>query len=235
MSLFNTGFAQTMTRLLIIEDNTKTANYLLSALKENYFLPDIATDGQEGIFLAAQNNYEVIILDIMIPIIDGWDVLKRIRQYNKKTFILLLTACDKINDRVKGLELGADDYLVKPFAFTELLARIRSLLRRKNPQESDPLQIADLTIDIAKHKAMRGNIHIPLTAKEFMLLVLLTQRKGEVLSRTLIAEQVWDINFECDTKTIDVAIKRLRDKVDGAFDKKLIHTIRGVGYVLEDR
>lgn len=224
-----------MTRILIIEDNKKTANYLLTALKENYFLADIACDGQEGIFLATQNNYDVIILDIMLPLIDGWTILQDIRKNNQHTCILFLTACDSVKERVRGLELGADDYLVKPFAFSELLARIRSLLRRKTPQHSDMLQIADLKIDILKHKAVRGDTHISLTAKEFMLLVLLAQRTGEVLSRTLIAEQVWDINFDSNTKTIDVAIKRLRDKVDGEFNNKLIHTIRGVGYVLENR
>lgn len=224
-----------MTRILVIEDNKKTANYLLSALKENYFSIDIACDGQEGSFLAAQNNYEVIILDVMLPLIDGWTILKNIRQHNKHTHILLLTACDSVDERVRGLELGADDYLVKPFAFSELLARIRTLLRRKTSSQTEVLQIADLKIDIVKHRAIRGDTPISLTAKEFMLLVLLAQKSGEVLSRTLIAEQVWDINFESNTKTIDVAIKRLRDKVDGQFDKKLIHTIRGVGYVLENR
>lgn len=224
-----------MTRILIIEDNNKTSSYLLAAFKENYFVPEIACDGQEGIFLATQNNYDVIILDIMLPLVDGWTILKEIRQNNKHTCILILTACDSVNERVRGLELGADDYLVKPFAFSELLARIRSLLRRKIPQNSDTLQIADLKIDILKHKAIRGNTHILLTAKEFMLLLLLAQRSGEVLSRTLIAELVWDINFDSDTKTIDVAIKRLRDKVDSKFNNKLIHTIRGVGYVLENR
>jgi heavy metal response regulator len=224
-----------MTRILVIEDNIKTANYLSMALKENYFLPDIAANGQEGIYLVSQNKYEIIILDVMLPLLDGWEVLKQIRQYNKQTLVLLLTACNNVNERVKGFELGADDYLIKPFAFSELLARIRSLLRRKNPQNSDILQVADLNIDILKHKAMRGDTHIPLTAKEFMLLLLLVKRTGEVLSRTLIAEEVWDINFDCDTKTIDIAIKRLRDKVDSGFAKKLIHTVRGVGYVLEDR
>lgn len=224
-----------MTRILIIEDNIKTADYLMTALNENYFLADRAEDGQEGLFLASQNNYDVILLDIMLPKIDGWSVLKKIREHNQHTCILLLTACHSITERVKGFDLGADDYLVKPFAFSELLARIRSLLKRQIALQPDVLRIADLTIDISKHKAIRGNAHILLTAKEFMLLLFLAKKQGEILSRTLIAEKVWDINFSCDTKAIDMAMKRLRDKIDNNFDNKLIHTVRGVGYVLENR
>lgn len=222
-------------RILVIEDNLTTADYLSQGLKENYFIPDIAHDGQEGLFLATNNNYDVIILDVMLPLIDGWTLAKKIRQINTNVPILFLTAKDTVDDRVKGLELGADDYLVKPFAFSELLARIRSLLRRKQPHSTQLLKIADLIIDPQKHKAMRGNNHIALTAKEFMLLLLFVNKTGEVLSRTFIAEQVWDINFDCNTNAIDVAIKRLRDKVDKDFDKKLIHSVRGVGYVLEER
>lgn len=224
-----------MTRILIIEDNERTAEYLFNALSENFFISDVAHTGQEGIYLATQASYDLIVLDVMLPNLDGWTVIKKIRETNKNTLVIFLTACDEVNDRVKGFELGADDYLVKPFAFSELLARIRSLLRRKLPQANDVLQVADLKIDLHRHKAIRSKIPIPLTTKEFMLLVLLVQRQGEVLSRTIIAEKVWDINFHTDTKTIDVAIKRLRDKVDGQFNNKLIHTIRGVGYVLEDR
>ena len=209
-------------RILVIEDNFTTADYLNQGLKENYFIPDIAHDGQEGLFLAINNNYDVIILDVMIPHIDGWTLVKKIRQININVPILFLTAKDAVDDRVKGLELGADDYLVKPFAFSELLARIRSLLRRKQPQSNEILTIADLVIDKQKHKAIRGNNYINLTTKEFMLLLLLANKTGEVLSRTFIAEQVWDINFDCDTNAIDVAIKRLRDKVDKNFNKKLI-------------
>jgi two-component system copper resistance phosphate regulon response regulator CusR len=224
-----------MTRILIIEDNAKTAAYLQAGLEESFFITDVARDGREGLFYATQTSYDVIILDVMLPHCDGWTVIKTIRQSNQHTHILFLTACDTVTDRVKGLELGADDYLVKPFAFSELVARIRTLLRRKQPQSSDILQIDDLTIDIQKHKAIRSDQTISLTAKEFMLLLLLAKKKGEVLSRTFIAEQVWDINFYSDTKTIDMAVKRLRDKVDGKFANKLIHTIRGVGYVLENR
>jgi two-component system copper resistance phosphate regulon response regulator CusR len=222
-------------RVLVIEDNLTTADYLAQGLNENYFIPDIARDGQEGLFLATNNNYDVIILDVMLPYIDGWTLVKKIRQININVPILFLTAKDTVDDRVKGLELGADDYLVKPFAFSELLARIRSLLRRKQPHSTEILKIADLIIDTQKYKAMRGNNYIHLTAKEFMLLLLFVNKKGEVLSRTFIAEQVWDINFDCDTNAIDVAIKRLRDKVDKDFEKKLIHSVRGVGYVLEER
>lgn len=222
-------------RILVIEDNQTTADYLCQGLKENYFIPDVAHNGQDGLFLATHHDYQVIVLDVMLPIIDGWTLIKMIRQINPTIPILFLTAKDTVDDRVKGLELGADDYLVKPFAFSELLARIRSLLRRKQPLEADVLQVADLRMDVQKHKAFRQDIAIPLTAKEFMLLLLLVNKTGEVLSRTFIAEQVWDINFDSDTNAIDVAIKRLRDKVDKNFEKKLIHSVRGVGYVLEVR
>lgn len=222
-------------RILIVEDNVTTCDYLRQGLKENYFNPDIANNGEEGLFLATSNTYDVIILDVMIPAIDGWTLIKKIRETNLHTPVLFLTAKDSVDDRVKGLELGADDYLVKPFAFAELVARIRSLLRRKQPLANDVLQIADLKIDTQKHKAMRGENYIPLTAKEFMLLHLFVSRPGETLSRTFIAEQVWDINFDTDTNAVDVAIKRLRDKIDKDFDNKLIHSVRGVGYVLEQR
>lgn len=222
-------------RILIIEDNLTTTHYLAQGLKENYFIPDIASDGQEGLFLATNTNYDLIILDVMLPILDGWTVIKKIREIQPNVPILFLTAKDTIADRVKGLELGADDYLVKPFAFSELLARIRSCLRRREPENQEILQIANLKIDIPKHKATRENQDIRLSAKEFMLLLLFAKHAGEVLSRTFIAEKVWDIHFDSDTNAIDVAIKRLRDKVDKDFDKKLIHCIRGVGYVLEER
>lgn len=222
-------------RILVIEDNIKTADHLCSALKENYYLPDVAYDGQEGLFLAKTNTYDIIILDVMLPHIDGWTLVQKIREINQTIPILFLTARDKLEDRVKGIELGADDYLVKPFAFSELFVRIRSLLRRNQQHFSDIIQVADLKLDTLKHKVTRGDERLNLSAKEFMLLLFLARKTGEVLSRTLIAEQVWDINFDSDTNAIDVAIKRLRDKVDGNFTKKLIHTVRGVGYVLEER
>lgn len=222
-------------RVLVIEDNVKTADYLCEALKENYFIPDVAYDGQEGYFLVTQNLYDIIILDVMLPQIDGWSLVQKIREINQKIPIIFLTARDKVDDRVKGIELGADDYLIKPFAFSELLVRMRSLLRRTQPRADEIVQVSDLRLDILKHKATRGNVRLHLTAKEFLLLLFLAKRTGEVLSRTFLAEQVWDINFDSDTNAIDVAIKRLRDKVDENFEKKLIHTVRGVGYVLEER
>lgn len=220
-------------RILIIEDNVATAHYLCQGLKENYFIPDVAYDGQEGLFQATQHPYEAIILDVMLPKLDGWSLIQIIRQHNSSTPILFLTAKDTVDDRVKGLELGADDYLIKPFAFSELLARVRSLLRRKQPQSNDILQLADLKLDMQAHTVSRADSYIALTAKEFKLLTLLMSKKGEVLSRTYIAEKVWDIHFDSDTNVIDVAIKRLREKIDKSFADKLIHCIRGVGYVLE--
>lgn len=223
-----------MMRILIVEDNVTTANYLSKGLKENYFIPDVALDGQEGLYLASNHDYDAIILDIMLPSIDGWTLIAKIRQMNIKIHILCLTAKDAVEDRVKGLELGADDYLIKPFAFTELLARLRNLLRRSQPQVMEQMTVADLNIDILKYKVTRKGKQIPLSAKEFMLFLLFAKRKGEVLSRTFIAEQVWDINFDSDTNAIDVAIKRLRNKIECA-EQKLIHAVRGVGYVFEER
>nr|WP_269472882.1 heavy metal response regulator transcription factor [Aquicella siphonis] len=224
-----------MMRILIVEDENKTAAYLNKGLSESGFIVDIANNGEDGLYLATHHHYDLIVLDIMLPKLDGWSILVEIRRKIPDARVLLLTARDDVEDKVKGLELGADDYLVKPFAFSELLARIRSLLRRGTAQTSDSLSIADLSIDIIKHKATRGPHRLNLTPKEFALLILLAQRTGEVLSRTLIAESVWDINFDSDTNVVDVAIRRLRQKVDDPFDKKLIHTVRGMGYVLEER
>jgi two-component system, OmpR family, copper resistance phosphate regulon response regulator CusR len=222
-------------RILIVEDESKTAAYLNKGLSESGFMVDIATNGEDGLFLATNHHYDLIILDVMLPKMDGWSIIVDIRRMHPDARVLFLTARDGVEDKVKGLELGADDYLVKPFAFSELLARIRSLLRRGTAQSTDNLNIADLIIDIIKHKATRGSIRLHLTPKEFALLVMLAQRTGEVLSRTLIAESVWDINFDSDTNVVDVAIRRLRQKVDDPFKQKLIHTVRGMGYVLEER
>lgn len=222
-------------RILIVEDEPKTAAYLAKGLRENSFVVDIASDGEEGRALVAQERYDLIVLDIMLPKYNGWQVLSFVRQSQPETRTLFLTARDQVEDKVKGLELGADDYLVKPFAFSEVLARVRSLLRRSTTNQSNIICIADLVIDLLKHKATRGNVRIDLTAKEFTLLTFLAQHTQEVLSRTLISEKVWDINFDSDTNVVDVSIRRLRQKVDDPFEKKLIHTVRGVGYVLEER
>ena len=222
-------------RILIIEDEQKTVAYLRKGLAESGFIVDIAYKGDEGLFLATTREYDLIILDVMLPEQDGWSVITMIRQNKIQTPVIFLTARDAVHDRVKGLELGADDYLVKPFSFSELLARVRAILRRGPTRQPEILRIADLEIDLLRHKAIRGGQHLDLTPKEFGLLSLMAQRAGEVLSRTLIAEQVWDMNFDSDTNVVDVAIRRLRRKVDDPFEKKLIHTIRGVGYVLEER
>lgn len=222
-------------RLLIIEDESKTASYLQKGLTESGFIVDLATDGMEGLYLAENTLYDIIVLDVMLPKYDGWTLLKKLRDNGNTTPVLFLTARDTLGDKVKGLELGADDYLVKPFAFSELLARIRTILRRGQQRQSDKIQIDDLEIDLLRHKAQRNSIRLDLTPKEFALLSLLARRTGEVLSRTLIAEQVWDMSFDSDTNIVDVAVRRLRQKVDDPFSDKFIHTIRGVGYVLEKR
>ncbi len=222
-------------RILVIEDEKKTAAYLRKGLSENGFLVDTAYEGEDGLSLATSREYDFIILDVALPGRDGWSVLTEIRRSGRQTPVLFLTARDTIQDRVKGLESGADDYLVKPFAFSELLARIRSVLRRSPVRQPESLQIANLQIDFPRHRVTRDAQRIDLTAKEFLLLSLLARRTGEVLSRTLIAEQVWDMNFDGDTNIVDVAIRRLRRKVDDPFPKKLIHTVRALGYVLEER
>lgn len=222
-------------RLLIIEDEPKTAGYLQRGLVENGFVVDHAQNGQDGLFLAMTGNYDVIIVDVMLPLMDGWTVVKELRESGKSMPVLFLTARDTVSDRVRGLELGADDYLVKPFAFSELLARVRSLLRRNPVQQPALICIADLEIDLLRFKVTRAGKKITLTPKEFSLISLLARRCGEVISRTVIEEQVWDMNFYSDTNVVDVAVRRLRSKVDDPFDKKLIHTLRGVGYVLEER
>ena len=222
-------------KLLVVEDEEKTAGYLRKGLQENGFVVDIAPNGEDGFHLARSSHYDLVILDVMLPQRDGWSVAESLRTSGKQTPILFLTARDSVEDRVKGLELGADDYLIKPFAFSELLARVRSILRRGPGRESDELVIGDLQIDFRKHKAHRAGKRLDLTPKEFALVSLLARHSGEVLSRTLIAEQVWDMNFDSDTNVVDVQVRRLRSKVDDPFEHKLIHTVRGVGYVLEVR
>ena len=222
-------------RLLIVEDEPKTGDYLRQGLKEAGFVVDLARTGADGLHLARQGDYQLIVLDVMLPGLDGWQVLQSLRREGHEMPVLFLTARDDVNDRVRGLELGADDYLVKPFAFAELLARVRSLLRRGKVKEPECLLIADLELDPIKRRASRQGQRIDLTAKEFNLLLLLMRRAGEVLPRALIASQVWDMNFDSDTNVVDVAIKRLRSKVDEPFSLRLIHTVRGMGYVLEVR
>jgi len=222
-------------RILVVEDEPKTATYLHKGLSENGFVVDTARRGEDGLHLALTASYDAIILDVALPGCDGWTILAALRQAGKLTPVLFLTARDAVADRVKGLELGADDYLVKPFAFTELLARLRSILRRGPARQPEILRVADLELDFIRHRATRGGQRLELTPKEFALLALLARRQGEVLSRTLIAEQVWDMHFDSDTNVVDVAVRRLRRKVDDPFARKLIHTIRGSGYVLEER
>lgn len=222
-------------RLLIIEDEPKTAAYLQKGLTENGFVVDHAGNGRDGLFLATTGSYDLLIVDVMLPLMNGWELIRQLRKDGKAMPVLFLTARDAVEDRVKGLELGADDYLVKPFAFSELLARVRSLMRRSPMQQPEVLRIADLEIDLLRFKATRAGNKLDLTPKEFALLSLLARRHGEAISRTLIAEQVWDMNFDSDTNVVDVAIRRLRRKVDDPFEKKLIFTLRGVGYVLEER
>jgi two-component system copper resistance phosphate regulon response regulator CusR len=224
-----------MPRILIVEDETKTATYLSEGLKSSGYIVNVANDGQEGLFLASEYEYDLVILDVMLPKLDGWSVITEIRRFRPEVRVLFLTARDAVQDRVKGFELGADDYLIKPFSFSELLGRVKALLRRSVKQKSDKISIADLKIDLIKHKVMRGSHYINLTPQEFTLLLFLAEHPGTVLSRTLIAESVWDINFNTETNVVDVAIRRLRQKIDFEFKKKLIHTIRGVGYVLEER
>jgi two-component system copper resistance phosphate regulon response regulator CusR len=219
-------------RILVIEDEKKTATFLAKGLREAGFVVAVARDGETGFNFARTSKFNLLIVDIMIPKRDGWTVVKELREAGVQTPVIFLTARDSVRDRVKGLELGADDYVVKPFAFSELLARVRSLLRRL-PARRDELRIEDLEIDTRHHRATRGGLPLNLTPKEFLLLTHLARSPGEVVSRAEIAEHVWDIDFKTDTNVVDVVVRRLRAKVDDPFQKKLVHTIRGVGYVLK--
>jgi len=221
--------------ILVVEDEEKAASQLKKGLGEVNIMTDVAKDGLQGLSLAQIKEYDLIILDVMLPGINGWEVVKRLRASGKKTPILMLTARDAVSDRVMGLQLGADDYLVKPFACTELVARIQSLMRRGQEMQSDLLRVADLEVNFFSHSAIRCGKRLELTQKEFALLSLLIRNTGKVLSRMRIAERVWNLGIDCNLKIVDVKVGNLRAKVDEPFEKKLIHTVRGVGYVLEDR
>ncbi|MGM8226789.1 heavy metal response regulator transcription factor [Cellvibrio sp. ARAG 10.3] len=222
--------------LLVIEDDQKTGEYLKKGFQEAGYSVDVARNGIDGLHLALEGEYELIILDVMMPVMDGWTLISALRAKSDVP-IIFLTAKDRLDDKLKGLQLGADDYLVKPFSFAELLLRVRTILRRgvaRDNRDVETFQIGDLHFDAVKHKVTRQGVDIVLTKKEFMLLHLLIKRQGEALSRSVIASQVWDMNFDSDTNVVDVAVKRLRAKIDAPFEKKLIHTVRSVGYMFSD-
>lgn len=221
--------------ILIAEDETKTLAYLKQGLTENGYTVDTADDGRAALQLAQEHVYDAMILDVMLPTLDGWSIIDRLRKSGNRVPVLFLTARDRVEDRVKGLELGGDDYLVKPFAFSELLARLRALLRRGAQIQSDVIKVSDLVLDPIRHKAVRAGQLLRLTPKEFSVLLLLARSAGRVFGRTQIAESVWGVNFDTQTNVVDVVIRRLRSKVDVPFAESLIHTVRGTGYVLERR
>lgn len=221
-------------KILIVEDEIKTGEYLRQGFREAGFNADLVRTGVDGLHMAQEGDHDLIILDVMLPGMDGWQVLKSLRRNGQEMPVLFLTAKDHVDDRIKGLELGADDYLVKPFSFAELLARVRTILRRgRNGTEVTVLQVADLELDLLRRRTIRSGKRIDLTAKEFGLLELLMRRQGEILPRSLIASQVWGMNFDSDSNVVEVAMRRLRAKIDDAYDTKLIQTVRGMGYVLE--
>ncbi|WP_377807177.1 heavy metal response regulator transcription factor [Azospirillum sp. A29] len=217
--------------ILIIEDDAKTGDYLRKGLREHGYNVDLARNGVDGLYMALDQDYELVVLDIMLPGLTGWDVIQQLRA-KRDVPVIVLSARDEVSDRIRGLRLGADDYLVKPFSFVELELRIRTILRRGAARETEVFEVADLRLDLVRRRVTRGGVEIALTNKEFLLLHLLLRREGEVLTRTQIASEVWDMNFDSDTNVVDVAVKRLRAKIDGPFERKLIATIRGAGYSL---
>jgi two-component system copper resistance phosphate regulon response regulator CusR len=219
--------------ILVIEDDLKTGDYLKKGLTESGYAVDLARTGTDGLHLALENAYDLVVLDVMLPGIDGWQVMRALRE-RRDLPVLFLSARDQLQDRIRGLELGADDYLVKPFSFTELILRIRTLLRRGVLREAEVFEFADLKLDVLRRRVTREGMEIALTNKEFLLLHLMIKREGEALSRTQIASEVWDMNFDSDTNVVDVAVKRLRSKIDQPFEKKLIHTVRSIGYSFGD-
>ncbi len=221
-------------KLLIIDDDTKATEYLRKGLSEHGFTVDVSHNGVDGLYLAHQFPYDLLIIDILLPARDGWSVLSAIRAAGNQTPAIYLTALGGVDDKVKGLRLGADDYLVKPFSFSELLARIESILRRSPYRQPDVIRVGDLEVNTLRHTAFRGGIRLDLTAKEFQVLSLLARHPGEVFSQTVIADQVWGISFDSVSNVVEVHIRRLRSKVDDPFATKLIHTVRGLGYVLEE-
>ena len=220
-------------RILVVEDEKKTADYLRQGLSEAGYVVDLARNGADGLHMALELSYDAVVLDVMMPEVDGWQVLQKLRERDDVP-VLFLTARGELEDRLKGLDLGADDYLVKPFSFAELLARLRTLLRRGPVRADHVLVLGSLQIDVPKRRVTRGATRIALTNKEFTLLHYFVKHQGEVLSRSLIASMVWDMNFDSDTNVVDVAVRRLRQKIDDPFpDARLIHTVRGVGYRCE--
>ena len=220
-------------KILVIEDDPKTGDYLRKGLRESGYAVDLSRTGTDGLQMALNNAYDLVVLDVMLPGIAGWQIMPALREKSDAR-VLFLTARDQLSDRIRGLELGADDYLVKPFSFIELVLRIRTLLRRGTVREADVYEVADLKLDVLRRRVTREGVEIALTNKEFLLLHLLVKRQGEALSRTLIASEVWNMNFDSDTNVVDVAVKRLRAKIDRPFATPLIHTVRSIGYAFGD-